>query len=123
MMMRLADLSPQLRQRVARRRFDRFIEKHEGPWPWEYWLRDDAVEFLRVEGFDVLFPIEKEHHRNVSILRCVASDTRQILTIFLKDTTFDSDISAGRVAICEKMPGESWYLTIFYHEWYITDNS
>lgn len=121
--MRLADLSPELRQRVAKRRFDRFIEKHEGPWPWEHWLRDDAVEFFRVEGFDVLFPIEKEHHRNVSILRCIASDTQQILTIFLKDTTFDSGISAGRVAICEIMPGESWYLTTFYHEWYITDNS
>jgi predicted aspartyl protease len=26
----------------------------------------------------------------------------------------------GRVAICDRFPGESFYVAVFYHEWYIT---
>ncbi len=120
--MRLADLTPDIRQQIVKLRFDRFIEKHEGPWSWEYWLRDDSVEILRINDFDVLLPIEKEHHKNVSVLRCIVSDDRQTLTIFLKDTTYDSGIFAGRVAVCEKVTGEEWYLTILYHEWFIIND-
>ncbi len=120
--MRLADLSPETRREIAKRRFDLFVEKHEGPWSWEYWLEDDVVEFLQVDGFDVLLPVEKKHHKNITILRCLVSDNGQVLTIFLKDTTYESGIFAGRVAICERLPGEQWYLATLYHEWFIIDN-
>jgi hypothetical protein len=29
------------------------------------------------------------------------------------------DFEAGRIAICEKMPGENFFLTTVYHEWFI----
>lgn len=120
--MSLVDLPPRTRQEIAKRRFDLFVEKHEGPWSWEYWLKDDVVEFLQVDGFDVLLPVEKKHHKNITILRCLVGDNGQVLTIFLKDTTYESGIFAGRVAVCERLPGEQWYLATLYHEWFIIDN-
>jgi hypothetical protein len=117
--MRLADLSPDTRQRIAGLRFDLFVEKHEGPWSWEYWLKHDAVEFLQIDTFDVLLPVEKEHQKNITILRCIVGENGQVLTIFLKDTTYESGVFAGRVAVCEKVAGEQWYLATLYHEWLI----
>ena len=54
--MRLVDLSLDTRQSIAKLRFDLFTEKHEGPWQWKYWLENERVEFLQVDGFDVLLP-------------------------------------------------------------------
>jgi hypothetical protein len=121
--MKVADIPPDIRQRIAQRRFDRIIEKHEGPWPWEYWIADNRVEFLRVNTFEVLLPVEKEYHKNITILRCIVGDGGQVLTIFLKDITHESGIFAGRVAICEKEVGEQWYVATLYHEWFILDES
>jgi len=120
--MRLADLSPKTRQKIAKLRFDLFVEKHEGPWSWEYRLKHDAIEFLQIDGFDVLLPVEKENHKNITALRCIVGDNGRVLTIFLKDTTYESEIFAGRVAVCERVPGEQWYLATLYHEWFIIDN-
>ena len=119
--MRLADLSLEVHQKIAQLRFDRLIEKHEGPWSWQYWLENEKIEFLQVNGFDVLLPVEKEYHKNLTILRCIVGDHGQALTIFLKDTTYDSGIFAGRVAVCEKVTGGQWYLATLYHEWFIID--
>lgn len=33
--MKLSDLSPVVRERLNAMRYDRIIEKHEGPWSWE----------------------------------------------------------------------------------------
>ena len=119
--MKVADIPPDIRQRISQRRFDRLIEKHEGPWSWEYDLKNDQVELLRVNNFEVLLPVEKEHHKNIAILRCIVGDGGQVLTIFLKDTTHDSRIFAGRVAVCEREAGEQWYVATLYHEWFILD--
>ena len=119
--MKLADLSLETRQSIAKVRFDLFTEKHEGPWPWKYWLEDERVEFLQVDGFHFLLPVAQRNHKNITILRYVAGESGQFLTIFLQDTTYDSGMVAGRIAICERVPNEQWYLGTFYHEWYITE--
>ena len=120
--MRLADLSLDIRQQITKRRFDLFVDKHEGPWSWEWWLENDEIEFFRVDSFDVLFPVEKRSHQNLTILRCIVGDNGQVLTIFLKDTTYESGVFAGRVAVCERVADEQWYLTTLYHEWLIIDD-
>lgn len=120
--MRLADLSLDIRQQIAERRFDLFVEKHEGPWSWEWWLKNYAIEFLRVDSFDVLLPVEQRNHKNLMILRSIVGDNGQVLTIFLKDTTYESGVFAGRVAVCERVAGEQWYLATLYHEWLIIDD-
>lgn len=120
--MKLADLSPETRRRIATMRFDRIVEKHEGPWDWEFRLNREAVEFITVDGYDVLLPVDKENHPNIAIVRGIVSDDRSVLTIFLVDTTYFTGMDTGFVAVCEKVPGESWYLALLYHEWFVIDD-
>ena len=119
--MRLADLAPETMERAARMRYDRIVVKHEGPWDWEYLLEHDEVEFLDANGFDVLLPVEKENHPNITFLRVIVSEDRNTLTIFLTDTTFYTGMDSGFLAVCDKFPGEDWYIAIVYHEWFATD--
>ena len=102
---------------TARVRFDRIIEKHEGPFDWS-WFLDDA-EFLDVEGAPVLLPIQREHHTNIRLLRSVKSADQETLIVYLKDTTFEEDsLFAGRLAVCERFPGAEFYVAMAYHEWF-----
>lgn len=116
--MRLQDISPELRSRVSKFRWDRIIEKHEGPWDWKYDLKDDYVEFMRIGGFDVLLPVDKENHKNITIDRCIESRDGKTLTIFLHDRTYDPgmDMLTGYLAVCEKVPEQHWFIAIVYHE-------
>ncbi len=120
--MKLEEITPDTFKRISKYRYDRIIEKHEGPERWDYLLEKHLVEFINVNGFDVLLPVDKEHHPNISILRCIVSDDKQSLTIFLKDTTYETGTFAGYVAVCDKAPCEEWYIAILYHEWMIIDN-
>lgn len=119
--MRVADLSAEIRHRLGAMRFDRIVEKHEGPWEWRYLLENDVVEFITVEGFDVLLPVGRENYPNISVVRVIPSADRQTLTLFLTDTTYFTEMFAGFMAVCERVPGEEWYLALLYHEWFVTD--
>lgn len=44
--MRFSDVSPEALEKVTSYRFDRFIEKHEGPERWDFFLEIYDVEFL-----------------------------------------------------------------------------
>jgi hypothetical protein len=118
MAIRLADLSPDVLGRARAMRWDRIIEKHEGPETWAYYIDDGDVEFMNVEGFDVLLPVEQENHANIEILRVIVSGDQNSLTIFLKDTTYETGMFAGFLAVCDRFPGQDWYLAIVYHEWF-----
>jgi hypothetical protein len=89
--MKLADLAPEVLAEIRRYRYDRIIEKHEGPERWDWAL--DYADFLTLAGRDVLLPIEREQHPNVTLLRAIVSDDGEVLTLFLRDTTY----------------GEEWY--------------
>jgi hypothetical protein len=85
-------------------------------------VKDDYVDFF-IDGFDVLFPIDKQNHANVTIDRCIESKDGKTLTIFLHDRTYDTDrdmvMLAGRLAVCEKVPEQDWFIAIVYHECWI----
>jgi hypothetical protein len=121
--MRLKGLSPELRSRIAKLRWDRIIEKHEGPWDWKSDLDGDYVEFVQIGGLDVLLPIDKENHKNITIDRCIELKDGNTLTIFSHDRTYDPgidmDMLAGRLAVCEKVPEQDWYIATVYHECWI----
>src|SRR5688572_17847227 len=114
--MKLQDIPPELRDRIERFRWDRIIEKHEGPEDWRYRLKEEWVEFMRIDGFDVLLPVDKENHPNITIDRCIVSKDGRTLTIFLHDKSYDTDpeldMFAGRLAICEKVPEQDWFIAI-----------
>jgi hypothetical protein len=135
--MSIDDLSTDTLDRLKATRYDRMIEKHEGPFPWDWLLRDrkpddmiyqidpdfDAVaatpEFVSVGTHWVLLPLGREHHPNLTILRWFASQDETQLVIYLTDTTYyDEPYMSGFVAICERFIPESFFVATFYHEWY-----
>lgn len=125
--MEVSALSPETLDRLKSWRWDRIIEKHEGPLSWEDTFRYADVEFISIDGRDVLLPLDAEQHPNVTILRTIVSEDQQTLTIFLKDTTYvtnpeDEFFMAGFVAICDRFPGEAFYVAVVYHEWFIVEN-
>ncbi len=74
----------------------------------------------------LLLPIPRENHPNVTVLRCIEAADGSALTVFLKDTTHvpraeDERFAAGFLAVCERMPGESFFVASVYHEWFILD--
>jgi hypothetical protein len=125
MMMKLADLSQETLEKIKTVRWDRIIEKHEGPEDWESVLRWYEPEFLSIDDRPVLLPVERDHHPNITILRSIWSADGNVLTLFLKDTTHygDDPFSAGFMAVCEKVAGEAFFLATVYHEWFIIERS
>lgn len=120
--MKLADLDPECLAAIKTVRWDRIIEKHEGPEDWESVLQWHEPEFMEIEGRWVLLPVEGEHHANITILRTLWSADGNSLTLFLKDTTYDDHWStSGYMAVCDRVAGQDFYLTIVYHEWFIIE--
>lgn len=136
--LRVADLSDTARAWLLAQRYDRFVEKHEGPFGWDWLIEPEpyevpdreavgkrrsvlppAAEFLSLDGRDVLLPEGEDHHPNVRLLRTVVGDDGRCLTLFLTDTTHDTGSGAGRFAFCERAPDGEWYVCRVWHEWYV----
>ena len=112
--MKFSDVSKKILEIIKSYRYDHIVEKHEGPWEWRFLIEDNRLEFLKINEYNVLLPIEKEYHKNVVILRFIVSEDKEFLTIFLKDTTFWEGIDSGFMAVCQKVPNEKWYIAIVY---------
>jgi hypothetical protein len=124
--MKVAELKPESIEKIKAYRWDNFIEKHEGPFLYGNSRRWHHFEFMQIDGYTVLLPVDVSHHLNITIERAAISKDEKLLTIFLKDTTYcespsDEDFS-GVVAIAEKIKGENFYVTVLYHERYMTNN-
>jgi len=137
-------VSAATRAAIAARYYDRFEEKHEGPWSWASYLPGERAEasahdqvalfpresadFLRVAGHDVLLPIGRDHHPHLTILHTICSDDGRYLTVFLQDRTLEVRFPQyGEnpvdhfLAICLKLPGDDFFLAVVYHEWLPVD--
>jgi hypothetical protein len=126
-MLTVADLSAEAISKIRAYQWDRIIEKHEGPESWASVLDIYDPEFLTIAGFPVLLPIEQKRHPNITILRSIISRDGDSLTVFLKDTTHCPDLEhemfcAGRMAVCDRVPGEGFFLAIVFHEWFVIDS-
>jgi len=121
--MKIADLSSETLEKIKALRYDRIYEKHEGPWQWESEFEYGEPEFINMRGYEILLPIEKQYHPNITPLRVIPSADGNALTIFFQDISFGKDwFDSGFLAICEKMPNESFFVATVYHEWIILDN-
>jgi hypothetical protein len=123
----MADLSSEVLEKLKSIRYDQILEKHEGPWIWESEFQHGSPEFLMVNNRAVLLPIETKQRPNIMIMREIISADGNTLTLFLKDTTYTSNpkwenYEAGRIAICERLPGEDFFVATVYHECFIVDN-
>lgn len=127
-MLKFNNISQNAIEKIKSYRYDRIIEKHEGPGSWDSVLEYYQPEFIDVNGKSVLLPIDQEHHKNITILRVIVEQEDKSLTIFLKDTTYventqDEFFSAGFMAVCDKVPGEEFFIAIVYHEWFIINEN
>jgi hypothetical protein len=139
--MRIENLSSQTldRIKIKRNRWDRIIEKHEGPetWEWKFkaYLPEDMIfrwdpdfdpiaarpQFIQIDVHWALLPVSRSHHSNITIWHHFRSEDHAKLVIYLKDTTYDDSLfGAGYVAISDYQP-EGFYLTTLYYEWFIID--
>lgn len=120
--MLIAELSQESLNKIKSLRWDRIIEKHEGPENWGSEFEWGDPEFFMVEGRAVLLPVERSHHANITILRTIWSADGNSLTLFLKDTTFDDAwYTSGFIAVCDKLSGEEFFVATLYHEWFILE--
>ena len=121
--MKIADLSPETLEKIKKLRYDKIGRKHEGPWRWNSQFEYGEVEFINMAGYEILLPIEKEYHSNITPLRVIPSADGNTLTIFFQDTSFGNEMfDSGYLAICEKMPDENFFVATVYHEWFILEN-
>jgi hypothetical protein len=120
--MKISDLTADALAKIKAFRWDRIIEKHEGPFDWESEFEYSTPEFMTIDGRAVLLPVECSQHANITIIRTIWSADGLSLTLFLKDTTYDDNwFSSGFLAVCDKVPGETFYLAVVYHEWFIIE--
>ena len=45
-----------------------------------------------------------------------------MLRVLVSDPEWEY-FEAGRLAICEKIPGENFYVATVYHEWFVIENA
>ncbi|MBD2498886.1 hypothetical protein [Nostoc sp. FACHB-280] len=122
--MKIADLSVQTLEKIKLVRWDRIIEKHEGPEDWESVLKYEEPEFIEIEGCSVLLPVDKLHHPNISVIRSIWSADNNSVTLFISDTTYEDDpFFSGFMAVCDRVKGEEFFLAILYHEWFIIERA
>lgn len=127
-MLTVADLSAEALTKIRAYDYDCIIEKHEGPEDWAATLTTYNPEFLAVAGLPVLLPIDQKRHPNITILRSIISRDGDSVTVFLKDTTHYPEpenelFCTGFIAVCDRLPGEEFFIAIVYHEWFIVDNA
>jgi hypothetical protein len=116
--MKVADLSPKIAEKLARCLYDQIINKHEGP---ERWGVLEDYEFLKIGDFDVLLPIDKQQHSHITFVKSIVSADRNTVTLFLRDTTYETGLFAGRIAVCSKFETENFLVAILYHECFIVE--
>lgn len=116
--MKIADLPLEIAGKLEKCLYDRLIDKHEGPETWG--LLED-YEFLKIDDFEVLLPVEKLHHPNIAIVKIITSEDKRTLTLFLRDTTYETGLFAGRIAVCSKFESEDFLVAVLYHECFIVE--
>lgn len=137
-MLKIENLSAETIAKIGKVRWDRFVEKHEGPFDWESEFKTElssemrvhfkdynsvaeTPQFMEIGSYDVLLPVGRKHHPNITILNHFFSQDLNRLVVYLSDTTYYEDFFSGFVAICERISPENFYLATFYHEWLQTE--
>jgi len=117
--MKLADLSAETIQKIGKVKWDGIFD-----WDWVFRTAENKndLEFVTIDNRPVLLPIDSEHYANIEILRAIWSADANSVTIFLTDTTYyQASDRIGYLAVCEKVAGEEFWLTVIYHERFIIE--
>lgn len=84
-MLKVENLTNETKAKIGKVRWNRFIGKHEGPFGWEgqfktelspemkkYFKDYDSIaetpQFIEIGNYDILLPVGRKHHPNITIL-------------------------------------------------------
>ena len=120
-----AALGAETVERLRALRYDAIIEKHEGPNQWR-WGFGDVPDYqfapIMLDEYEVLLPIPVQAHANIRLRRLIPAADGKTLTLLLEDYTFaTSAFEAGRLVVCDRLPGTTLYVAIAYHEMFFDD--
>ncbi|MGH2607658.1 MAG: hypothetical protein ACRDHF_01100 [Tepidiformaceae bacterium] len=128
--MALSDIRPETLELLRAWRYDRTIEKHEGPESWRSYLEHEEPAELIVNGRRMLIPVWWDERGEIIVLRWLVSQDESSITVFFKDMTLGKHYPAdqemfwaGFLAVCDRIPGDDVYAAVVYHEWFIIDNA
>ena len=127
--MKFEDIPAQVLETLKTWRYDRIIEKHEGPERWSSYLEYSQPDPIDIAGHPVLIPREWEHPKEVTMLRWYPSPDGNSLTVFINDPTLgqyydtaDEWSWAGFLVIADRVAGSEVFAAVVYHEWFIVEN-
>lgn len=134
----IADIPSELLDKIKKLRIDRFIEKHEGPWEWESFLKYDDACLVHLKAgsgayrYSVLLPFAERHKTTFEEVLCTESS--DMLTLFFVCPSLagmegekDNRRWSSFCAICREVPAyglfddTTLYVAILLHEVYLSE--
>lgn len=134
----IADIPSELLDKIKKLRLDRFIEKHEGPWEWESFLKRDNACLVHLKAgsrayqYTVLMPFAARHKATFEEVLCAESS--DMLTLFFVCPSLagmegekDNRRWSSFCAICREVPAyglfddTTLYVAILLHEVYLSE--
>ena len=134
----IADIPSELLDKIKKLRLDRFIEKHEGPWEWESFLKYDDACLVHLKAgsrayqYTVLMPFAARHKATFEEVLCTESS--DMLTLFFVCPSLagmegekDNRRWSSFCAICREVPAyglfedTTLYVAILLHEVYLSE--
>ncbi len=114
--MKLAELSPEVRDKIKSHSWNKTVGAHATGDPWGFMLDYYRLEIADIEGYQVLLPMQKERFASQTIQRCIPSADGNTLTLFFQDLSYGDDGEPLFLAICDKLPDEDLFLTTALYE-------
>jgi hypothetical protein len=108
---KVSDLPESEISRIKELSYDHFDEGKHETGSWEYAI--DEAEFIVIANRNVLLPIDKKHHKNLTILRDILSADKNSITVFFNNSTYEAE--DGYIAFCDKVPGQNYYIATLLH--------
>jgi hypothetical protein len=140
----ISDIPTEILNTIKKLRYDRILEKHEGPWTWESALKYDNACIVHFKDknetfveFTVLMPFPEHHKAQIKMVLCADAEHEEVKTIFFTcpslagyDETETNLQWCGFCAVCREVsiPGAGWfenaapfYVTVLLHETFLIE--
>ena len=117
----IADLDEETFAKIGSCQCDFYVNNSEELLTWKRLLEDQVADFFSIRGRNILLPVGRESCDRLEVLNCLISEDHESMTLFLKDTSDTTGLSASRTAVCNRFPGEEWYIAVLYQEQILMD--
>ncbi|MDM8562223.1 hypothetical protein QUF54_02600, partial [Candidatus Marithioploca araucensis] len=113
---KLSELSLEAREKIKSHSWDKIVGTPESSSPWGFFLDFNNPELMDIEGYYVLLPMQQEWFYRQTIQRCILSADGNTLILSFQDLSYGDNSEPLFLAICDKLPGEDFFLTTTLYE-------